>query len=179
MTSSARVESVPRTAVIHHSAVREGVIAGALGATVVAAWFLGVDVVAGHPFRTPEVLGRALFSILGPRGSEGALTFIAAYTVFHYLAFAVVGILATVIIHLASREPSILAGVVILFVAAEIGFYGLVGLLSEPNILGDVAWYQVLIGNLLAAAAMGWYLWRAHPELRGEIDAALSGREVR
>jgi hypothetical protein len=49
MTSSARVETVPQTRVVHHSALREGVIAGFLGATVVAAWFLGVDVVAGHP----------------------------------------------------------------------------------------------------------------------------------
>jgi hypothetical protein len=177
MTSSARVEIAPQPRVMHHSAVREGIIAGALGATVVAAWFLGVDVVAGHPLRTPEVLGRALMSILGPRGSEGAMTFVAVYTVFHYLAFAAVGMLATVIIHLATREPSILAGCLILFVAVEIGFYGLVGLLSEPNILGDVAWYQVLIGNLLAAMAMGWYLWRIHPELGGEIDRALSGRE--
>jgi hypothetical protein len=125
------------------------------------------------------VLGRALVSVLGPHGSEGALAYVAAYTVFHYVAFAVVGFLAAVIIHLAAREPSILAGCVILFVAVEIGFYGLVGLLSEPGILGGIAWYQVLIGNLLAAAAMGWYLWHEHPELSGELDQALSGRETR
>ncbi|HEX8851323.1 MAG TPA: hypothetical protein VF761_17485 [Gemmatimonadaceae bacterium] len=175
MTTSARVETAP-TRVIHHSALREGVITGILGASVVAIWFLGIDVVAGHPLRTPEILGRALVSVLGPRGSEGAMTFVAAYTVFHYLAFAVVGVLATVIVHFAAREPSILAGVVILFVAVEIGFYGLVGLLSEPNVLGQVAWYQVLIGNLLAALVMGWYLWRMHPQLGRELDDALSGR---
>ncbi|HEX2779682.1 MAG TPA: hypothetical protein VHM30_09295 [Gemmatimonadaceae bacterium] len=176
MISSAHADATVRTRTAPHSAVREGIIAGAIGATVVAAWFLGVDVVAGHPLRTPEVLGRALMSVLGPRGSEGAMTFIVVYTVFHYVAFALVGILASVIIHLASREPSILAGCVILFVAVEIGFYGLVGLLSEPNILGEVAWYQVLIGNLLAAVAMGWYLWHEHPELGRELDQALSGR---
>ena len=175
MTTSARIETAPRT-VVHHSAIREGAITGILGASVVAIWFLGIDVVAGHPLRTPEVLGRALVSVLGPPGREGAMTFVAAYTVFHYLAFAIVGVLATVIVHLAAREPSILAGFVILFVAVEIGFYGLVGMLSEPNILGQGAWYQVLIGNLLAALVMGWYLWRMHPQLGRELDDALSGR---
>lgn len=175
MTTSARVETAP-TRVIHHSALREGVITGILGASVVAIWFLGIDVVAGHPLRTPELLGRALVSVLGPRGSEGAMTFVVAYTLFHYFAFAAVGVLATVIVHQSAREPSILAGFVILFVAVEIGFYGLVGLLSEPNVLGQVAWYQVLIGNLLAALVMGWYLWRMHPQLVRNLDDALSGR---
>lgn len=175
MSTSARVETT-HTPVIHHSALREGVIAGALGASVVAIWFLGIDVVAGHPLRTPEVLGRALVSVLGPPGSEGAFAYVAAYTLFHYFAFAVVGVLAAVIIHFAAREPSILAGFVILFVAVEIGFYGFVGLLSQPNILGDVAWYQVLIGNLLAALVMGWYLWQRHPQLGRELDDVLSGR---
>ena len=175
MSTSAHVATTP-TRVIHHSALREGVIAGVLGASVVAIWFLGIDVVAGHPLRTPEVLGRALVSVLGPPGSEGAITHVVAYTVFHYFAFAVVGVLATVIVHSAAREPSILAGFLILFVAVEIGFYGFTALLSERNALGEVAWYQVLIGNLLAALVMGWYLWRRHPQLGRELDEALSGR---
>lgn len=176
MTTSARAESIAQSHA-HPSAIREGVIAGALGASVVAIWFLGVDVIAGHPLRTPALLGRALVSVLGPFGGEGALTYIAAYTVFHYVAFAFIGTLATLAIHWAEREPTVLAGFLILFVVAEIGFYGLVGFLSEPDVLGGIAWYQALIGNLLAAAVMGWYLWRAHPRLAGDFDKALSGRE--
>ena len=175
MSTSARVEPVARP--VHHSAVREGVIAGVLGATVVAVWFLGVDVIAGHPLRTPELLGRALISVLGPLGGEGMLTYVAVYTVFHYAMFALVGTLAALAIHWSEREPSVLAGFAILFVVAEIGFYGLVGFLSEPGILGGIAWYQVLIGNLLSAAVMGGYLWSEHPRLAKDFDQALSGRE--
>ncbi len=175
MSTSARAERM--TPALHSSAVREGIIAGALGATVVAVWFLGVDVIAGHPLRTPELLGRALVSVLGPAGSEGAFTYIAAYTVFHYAVFALIGMLAAIAIHWAEREPTVLAGFLILFVVAEIGFYGLVGFLSEPAVLGGIAWYQVLIGNVLSAAVMGWYLWRAHPRLAADFDHALSGRE--
>ena len=175
MSISAHPHPVSPAHTVHHSAVREGVIAGVLGATVVAVWFLGVDVVAGHPLRTPELLGRALISVLGPLGGEGAFTYIAAYTVFHYLAFAVIGTLAAIAIHWSEREPTVLAGFAILFVVVEIGFYGLVGFLSEPGILGGIAWYQVLIGNLLSAAVMGVYLWREHPRLGRDFDRALSG----
>lgn len=164
-----------RTEALHHSAIREGVIAGILGASVVAVWFLGVDVIAGHPLRTPELLGRALVSVLGPLGNEGAMTYIAAYTVFHYIAFALIGTLAALAIHWSEREPSVLAGFAILFVVVEIGFYGLVGFLSEPGVLGGIAWYQVLIGNVLSAAVMGVYLWRAHPRLGRDFDRAMSG----
>ena len=177
MTTGARAESVASTRAVHPSAVREGAIAGALGATVVAIWFLGVDVIAGHPLRTPELLGRALISVLGPSGGEGAFTYIAVYTVFHYLVFALIGVFAAIAIHWGEREPTVLAGFAILFVVAEIGFYGLVGVLSEPAVLGGIAWYQVLIGNLLSAAVMGGYLWRAHPRLAHDLDHALSGRE--
>ena len=175
MSTSAHPQPVSSARPLHHSAVREGVIAGALGASVVAVWFLGVDVIAGHPLRTPELLGRALISVLGPLGGEGAFTYIAAYTVFHYLAFAVIGTLAAIAIHWSEREPTVLAGFAILFVVVEIGFYGLVGFLSEPGILGGIAWYQVLLGNLLSAAVMGGYLWSAHPRLGRDFDRALSG----
>lgn len=172
----AHAHALPRP-VAAHSTLREGVIAGAIGATSVAVLFLIIDMMAGQPLRTPEVLGRALLSILGPAGTEGPFTHIFAYTLFHYTAFAAVGILATIIVHWAEREPSVLAGFLILFVAVEIGFYGLVALLSEPGILGALAWYQVLLGNLIAAGLMGWYLWHAHPALGREFDHALSGRE--
>ena len=42
---------------ISHSTVREGIIAGAVGATGVALWFLAVDLVAAHAFYMPERLG--------------------------------------------------------------------------------------------------------------------------
>ena len=41
-----------------HNAAREGLIAGVLGATSVALWFLILDVLAGRPQRLPA-LGRA------------------------------------------------------------------------------------------------------------------------
>ena len=162
---------------IRHSAVREGIIAGVLGATSVALWFLIVDTISGRPFYTPTVLGEGVLGIFGPAGSEGAFTHVLVYTLFHYAAFCAVGILVTFIIHHAEIEPAVLAGLLILFVAFETGFYGLTALLSQSDLLGNLAWYQIAIGNLLAAGAMGTYLWRAHPALRSEFSHALGGTE--
>lgn len=159
------------------SIARDGITAGVIGATAVAVWFLIVDTIAGHPLHTPLVLGTALFRVLGPLGSEGSAVHILAYTVFHYAAFIVVGIIAASIIHWADREPTVLAGLLILFVAFELGFYGLTALLAEFLPLGELAWYQVAAGNLIAAVLMGTYLWRTNPALREHFVEALDGRE--
>lgn len=159
-----------------HIMVRDGVVAGVIGATAVAIWFLLVDTIAGHPLYTPRVLGTALFSILGPIGGEGAGVHIIAYTIFHYAAFILIGLLASIIVHLADREPTVLAGLLILFVAFELGFYGFTALLSVALPIGALAWYQVAVGNLIAALLMGAYLWRTNPALTEHFAEALDGR---
>jgi hypothetical protein len=163
---------------MRHTIVRDGVVAGILGASAVALWFFGLDILRGHPFATPAALGRGLVGILGPRGSEGTAVFVAAYTVFHYAAFIGLGLLVAVIVHFAQREPTVLAGAMMLFVAIEIGFYGLSSALSESPFFGALGWAQVATGNLIAALVMGTYMWRAHPELGRELNQALSGGET-
>jgi hypothetical protein len=100
---------------------------------------------------------------------------VAAYTVFHYLAFIAVGLLVAVIVHFAQRQPSVLAGAMMLFVAIEIGFYGLSSALSESPFFGALGWAQVATGNLIAAIVMGTYMWRTHPKLGKGLNHALSG----
>jgi len=159
-----------------HNTLREGTIAGALGATAVAVWFLIVDVIAGHPLHTPQVLGAALFSILGPIGGESATAHVIAYTIVHYVLFVLAGLIVTAVIHASQREPTVLAGAFILFIVFELAFYGFVSLLAN-TLLRDLAWYNVALGNLLAALVMGAYLWRRHPGLRKDLSYSLSGKE--
>lgn len=157
--------------------LREGIIAGLIGATSIAIWFLIVDTVAGRPFHTPTVLGIGLLSVFGPRGDEGAVAQVLAYTIFHYGVFLGIGIVVSYIVHRAEQDDTVLAVALILFVALELGFYGLVAVLSQSRQLGSLAWYQVLAGNLIAALTMGIYIWRTHPELRRELQHALVGDE--
>lgn len=156
-----------------HAVLRDGVIAGLIGATAVAVWFFIVDVVAGHPLFTPDTLGHALFSVTGPVAMHERGAFIAAYTVFHYAAFIVAGIIAASVVDMAGEEPSVVLLAVLIFVAFEIGFYAFVAILQHSTPLGALAWYQVLIGNIIAAVAMCWYLWRARPMLKEQFAHAL------
>lgn len=152
--------------------VREGVIAGFIGATCVAVWFFIIDLVAGHALLTPITLGQAFFSLFR-NASPSPLDALIGYTIVHYIAFAIAGIVAADVVALAGREPTVLFGFAILFVAFEVGFYGFVALLQHASPLGALAWPQVMIGNLIAATAMGIFLWRAHPQLRDQFAHAL------
>ena len=162
---------------MRHTIMRDGVVAGFLGATAVAVLFLCMDVIYAHAFATPAALGRGLMRVFGQPGSEGDTFFVAAYTVFHYAAFIGAGLLVSVIVYWAQSQPTVLAGAMMLFVAFEILFYGLSSALSESPFFGALGWAQVATGNLLAALVMGTYMWRSHPELKQELSYALSGTE--
>jgi hypothetical protein len=159
-----------------HSVAREGVIAGILGATAVAVWFLVVDMIAGHPLYTPTLLGTALFSIVGGTAHESTLTYLVAYTIFHYAAFVGSGLAVSYVVHKAETEPSVLMIFVLLFIIFELGFYGLILMLAETT-LRSLAWYQIAAGNVLAALVMGTYMWRTHPALGQEFAHAMGGEE--
>ncbi len=161
-----------------HNTVREGILAGILGATVIVLWFTIIDISAAHPFHTPDVLGAGLLSVLGkPAMMPDTLsTRVIVYTIFHYAAFALVGVIIASIVHQSARTPAILAGFLIAFVAFELGAIGLTSLLAESS-MGNLAWYQIFIANLLATAAMFVFMWRRHPNLKRDIDRALTGTD--
>jgi putative oxidoreductase len=157
-----------------HRILHEGEVAGVIGATGVAVWFFIVDLIAGRPLFTPTVLGNALFSFFGPfADGESVLLHIIAYTIFHYAAFIAFGIILALVVNLAEEQPSILLGFFILFIAFEIGFHGMVAILQQSTILGALAWYQVMIGNLIASVLMVGYMFRTHPALGHEFAHAL------
>lgn len=161
-----------------HNSVREGVLAGIIGATAIAVWFAVIDIVSGQPLHTPSILGDGLISVLGksPMIPDTVGFHVFIYTVFHYVAFAIVGIVIAGIVHQSARTPAILAGFLIAFVAFELGAIGLTTLLTQSR-LGGMAWYQIFLANLLATALMFWFMWRRHPALRADLDRALTGTD--
>ncbi len=162
-----------------HNFLREGVITGFIGATAIALWFLVVDTVTGHPFATPIFLGKGVVSVLGKSMNmmgDTAFTQVIGYTIFHYVAFFIVGIVLTVIVHQAERTPAILAGLLVAFVMTTLGFYMIAAAFTE-SALGQIAWVQIFIANLLAAGLMLGYLWRTHPRLGRQLNQALEGTD--
>jgi hypothetical protein len=119
-----------------------------------------------------------MFGMLGePAAPVAEVGVVLAYTVFHFAAFIAVGLIAVVIVHSAAAEPILLAGALILFVMFEVGFQALLSIFGSIPGIGTIAWYNVAVGNLIAAVTMGTYIWRTHPELRGELVHALADRE--
>ena len=149
--------------------VREGIVSGLIGAAVVAGWFLIFDLARGQPFFTPGALGSTLF--LGADSMEAirvdAVT-VAGYTVLHVFAFVLTGFLAAGIVAAAERTPPLILGAVLFFAVFEAFFMGTLAMLAE-FLLGALAWWTIALGNLLAAGAMGYYLWRCHPKLRAAL----------
>lgn len=153
-------------ALADHRVVREGLVAGLVGAAVVAAWFLIVDLVQGRPLFTPAALGSALFlGVSDVEMVEVTVWTVIGYSFFHFLAFAVVGLVASVIVSEAENAPPLILGAILLFVVFEALFLGLLAIVAE-FLLGPLAWWSIALGNLLAVVAMGVYLWKKHPGLR-------------
>lgn len=151
--------------------VREGFVAGLTGAVAVAVWFLLVDLVAGRPFFTPGMLGDALFwGVRDPSQVQVAFPAVVGYTMVHVLAFVAVGIVAAFLAYEVELFPHALFIVVVFFAVFEFGFYVILAILASP-LLGALAWWNVAIGNTIAAAGMGYYLWRMHPKLQQELKA--------
>src|SRR5919198_2163739 len=147
------------------SVLREGIVAGLIGAGVVAVWFLLFDAARGRPFLTPGLLGGAVFQgVSTPVGLQITIANVLGYTLIHGLAFIAFGVVAASLLALSEREPTLFVAFVILFAAFEVFVFGVVGALGR-SMLGALVWWAVLVGNLLASVAMLWYLFRAHRAL--------------
>ena len=147
------------------SVLREGIVAGLIGAAVVAVWFFVFDLARGRPFVTPGLLGAYVFyGVNTPVGLEPSLAPILGYTVIHGLAFIAFGVMAATIMAVSEREPTLFVGFVVLFACFEAFFFAALGAFGQ-SMQGALVWWAVLIGNLLASAGMLWYLFRAHRAL--------------
>jgi hypothetical protein len=147
------------------STLREGVVAGLLGAAVVAVWFLAFDFADGRPLSTPNLLGAAVFHrISTPVGLEVTAGLVLGYTVLHGLAFVAFGIIAAAVIRAAEREAPLVIAVVILFACFETFFLGVIGVLSR-SLLDTIGLWEILVANFLAAVAMLWYFLLGHRAL--------------
>ena len=149
--------------------VREGFVSGLVGAVAVSVWFFVVDLVAGRAFFTPAMLGDALFwGVRDPSQVHVAFPTVIGYTMVHVLAFVLVGMVAAFLAYELELFPHALFIVVVFFAVFEFGFYVILAILASP-LLGALAWWNVAIGNTIAAGGMGYYLWRMHPKLQQKL----------
>jgi hypothetical protein len=147
--------------------LREGVVAGLLGAAVVAGWFLVLDAITGDPLRTPRLLGSAMLGQDDPAGS------VLAYTIVHGLVFVLFGLAGALLLSGAEARPVLLFPFVMLYVAFEFFFFAVVLVLARW-VFDELAGWAVVVGNLLAGAAMLTYFFQNHRALAGRVARALA-----
>lgn len=133
--------------------IGEGIMAGLVGAVVVALWYLAYDFTHGMPLRTPTLLGGVLFegAVSAPAAAQPSL--VLAYSAVHLAAFTLFGIGLAGLFALADREPIVLFGVFMLLCCLQVAFVVLLRVLAEWA-LEPIPWWSILVANLLATAGM-------------------------
>lgn len=161
----------------HHSTVREGLIAGLVGALLVAAWYFAVDLGRGEILYTPNVMGQVF--VQGdtiPTVRTIASEAVVQYSLLHFGVFFLLGLALAGLTHLALRNPALRMAV---WLGAVISFVFFLGFLYVLFWLTDRAfpWWTAFVASLLGIGSMSFYLWRRHPGLRS-VPLPL-GAEVR
>lgn len=144
----------------------EGTWIGLIGAGVVALWFLARDVAAGHPLRTPSILGQVL--LMGksaPNVDQLDFAGIILYTAAHVFVFLLFGMAIAHLIRWSVKNHFVRYALLQVFLAFEL-FFCVVLLVFREETRALFPLLSVLIANTLAAVAIGIYLWWHHPELR-------------
>src|SRR5688572_14869239 len=99
-----------RMAAEEHRTIREGIVAGVLGASAVAIWFLILDTASGRPFYTPQMLGASMATFFGAPGTGHPIPLVLGYTLVHFAAFILVGLIVSAVVNSAEGQPSLLIG---------------------------------------------------------------------
>ena len=141
----------------------DGAIAGLLGAGVVALWFLIFDAARGEIFETPVLLAAALLHGSHPEGIS-AIQLMLEYSVLHFGAFIIAGIVGANLLEAAENEPTLLVSLFVFLGAFDVFFVGVVMFLG-PAVMHAVTWWGIIVANLLANATMLYYFLSRHPAL--------------
>ena len=147
----------------------QGVVTGLVGAAVVALWFLALDVAAGQLLRTPAALGAALlFGASNVAAIQVNLGIVAAYTAVHVAAFVVAGTVFVAVAEQIERAPVLIVLIAMAMIVLEAVVVAMLAL-GAQWVLGTLGIWSVLVANVLAVSAMGWYVWATHPLLRRRL----------
>ncbi len=144
----------------------DGFFAGIIGAAIVAVLFLFIDTVKSVPLYTPTVLGTGLFvgaeDLAVPEQVQLSFRLSLMYTGVHGLVFIVLGVLGAQFVLLTKNRLNLGLSILLLFLILELGFLG-TWYFVAAEVLNQLTWTVVLLGNLLAATGMAIYLNLRNP----------------
>jgi len=153
--------------------MREGVTIGLLGAAAVMLAFFIADLISGAPFRTPGLLGSALF-----RGAHGAgeavitTSTVLGYTVVHLLGFVAFGLAVSGLFALAERESRVLSLVFLLSCCLTVAGALMAYFVAEWMDDAMTPWL-FLIAHLLAGVTIVTAVFHFHRRLIRQFPASI------
>ncbi len=130
-----------------HDTLREGAAVGLAAGVCIWFWILIVDIGAGVPFQTFDVLGG-----------------IVVFTVLHLLLNMLYGIILMSVAHASKDAPSVIIGGLFVFLTFEFAMAMLTILLSHTG-LGDLAWLRIFGASWIGAVTALVLISRHHPLL--------------
>ncbi len=130
---------------VGESAVREGTRLGGLVASCIWLWIAAIDVMAGAPFQTFDLLGGVVIG-----------------TAIHYVLNIVYGIVLVIAVRGSRHAPSLIIAVIFGLVMMEVAFAMLSVMLGQAG-LGHLAWIRIFGGSLLGLAIALMLLSRRYP----------------
>ena len=142
----------------------DGLLAGLVGAVVVALWFLILDFARAAPLLTPTLLGSVLFLAADPAEVDAVnWTMVFAYTGVHGFLFLIAGCALAWLVAQVERNPQLGLLLVLLFLLFEAVLFGL-ELTVVPALVGALGAASVAVANLFAATAMFAFLLARRPK---------------
>ena len=140
----------------------EGVLVGLAGAIAVAVWFFVYDLAEGTPFRTPALLGAALFDGLrDPAALMITLGLVLKYTVVHGITFLAFGVASAGLFALADEDRHVLFAMFMLFCCFEVAALAAMAVLASW-LLDTLRPWAIIGANFVAALVMLGILFRDH-----------------
>jgi hypothetical protein len=137
-------------------------LVGLAGAIAVAMWFFIYDLAEGTPFRTPALLGAALFDGLRDAAALRITPdLVLKYTAVHGIMFLTFGVASAGLFALADRDRHVLFAVFMLFCCFEVGALAAMAVLASW-LLDTLRPWAIIGANFVAALVMLGLLFRDH-----------------
>jgi hypothetical protein len=150
----------------HSELLKHGFIAGILGYGTLSVYYAGYNLLFGRsPLHTVAALGGALFDPSNAVPNAGP---IIAYNGVHLCFFLVIGVLAAWLLYEVELHPMAWLAAMLTLTMTFLIITGAAALLAAAY--AGVSATVVVVGNLLAAAAIGVWLGTRHPGLEHKVE---------
>lgn len=153
----------------------DGVLAGVIGAIVLALWYLIFDAASGQPLKTAQQYAATLFGGFGPGAQHTDLALlILGHVVFYLCVFGLIGLGAAVILE-AGEADTDLFPTMLVFVVAFAAFSIMIMMLLGPSGPVSLPWWKFILGDVMATTAILAVFLGRHPALAHRLGGEWVG----